>query len=286
MISDDILERIERRLMRALARPARPLVAFEVDGAVAGWITPERAARLVALRDVFAMEDSVLRFVPALRNAEQRSAAIAGVTAQLARERALTAWRDERYAVAPAFGATAWFVIERAAARYFGVHTYAAHVNGLVREGASIMMWLARRSASKAIDPGMLDNLVGGGIAAEASVAQTVIKEAWEEAGIGPEVASTAQPAGTVKIFREQPDGVQHETIFVHDLWLAPDFVPVNQDGEAVEHRRVTMVEAAELIAAETGSDTVTADASLVVGDCLLRLRVARDRLSTIYNSR
>jgi len=38
------------------------------------------------------------------------------------------------------------------------------------------------------IDPGMLDNLVGGGIAAGATVIDTVVREAWEEAGIRAEV--------------------------------------------------------------------------------------------------
>ena len=45
-------------------------------------------------------------------------------------------------------------------------------------------MWIARRSPTKAIDPDLLDNLVGGGIAAGQSVPTTVVKEAWEEAGI------------------------------------------------------------------------------------------------------
>ncbi len=43
-------------------------------------------------------------------------------------------------------------------------------------------MWIARRSPTKPIDPGMLDNLVGGGLAAGLTVAQTLVKEGWEEA--------------------------------------------------------------------------------------------------------
>jgi len=134
-------------------------------------------------------------------------------------------------------------------------------------------MWFARRSEKKAIDPGKLDNLVGGGVAAGATVAQTLIKEAWEEAGIPGELAAQARPVGAVQLWREQPDGLHNETIFVHDLWLPSDFVPVNQDGEAVEHRLVTMGEAARLIAVADGPDEVTADASLVVLDYLLRHR-------------
>jgi 8-oxo-dGTP pyrophosphatase MutT (NUDIX family) len=290
MVDDEVLAAIERRLSRVLASPSRSLTRFEVDGAVAGHITPERVERLRRFRDVFRIDDAV-RFAPELRSVAERTAALEPVTTQLAREGALTAWRDEPYAVAPAFGESPWFVIERAAARYFGVHTYAAHVNGLVREGDAILMWLARRSATKSIDPGMLDNLIGGGIAADATTAHTVIKEAWEEAGIPAAVASTAKPHGSVTIFREQPDGIQHETMFVHDLWLAPDFAPANQDGEAVDHRRVPLHDAARLIAVESGPDTVTADASLVILDCLVRHGAvtnveARDRLSTIYKTR
>ena len=117
--------------------------------------------------------------------------------------------------------------------------TYAAHVNGLVRRGDDVAMWIARRSPTKSIDPGMLDNLVGGGIAAGQSVASTVIKEAFEEAGIEAPLAARALAQGTVRICREQPDGLQRETIFVHDLWLPRGFVPSCRDGEVVEHRLV-----------------------------------------------
>jgi 8-oxo-dGTP pyrophosphatase MutT (NUDIX family) len=91
------------------------------------------------------------------------------------------------------------FELERAAARYFGVLTHAAHVNGLVRRSdRAVAMWIARRSDTKAIDPGMLDNLVGGGIATGHTVASTVIKEAFEEAGIEASVASHAIGVGKV----------------------------------------------------------------------------------------
>jgi hypothetical protein len=74
-----------------------------------------------------------------------------------------------------------------------------------------------------------------------------------------------------VHICRPQPDGLQRETIFVHDLPLPPDFVPAGQDGEVVEHRLVTLDEAARLVTNGEGADVVTADASLVIVDCLLR---------------
>jgi len=154
------------------------------------------------------------------------------------------------------------------------VHTWAVHINGVVQRPAGPQMWFARRSADKAIDPNQLDNLVGGGIAAGTTIVATLAKEAWEEAGISSELAARSHPAGTVHLWREQPDGLQSETIFVHDLWLPEDFLPANQDGEANDHRRVTLAEAARLIALTDGPDVVTADASLVVLDFLLRQTV------------
>src|SRR5262249_54489703 len=152
-----------------------------------------------------------------------------------------------------------------------GVRTYAAHVNGFVAAAGGVKLWFARRSAAKAIDPGMLDNLVGGGIAAGASVADTVVRESWEGAGIGAAIARPAQPPGALRLKRALPDGLQDETIYIHDLALSAEFRPANQDGEAVEHRLVDLRGATALIAARDGPDVVTVDASLVTLDFLLR---------------
>ena len=106
------------------------------------------------------------------------------------------------------------------------------HLNGIV---ADSRMWLARRSASKPIDPGLLDNLVGGGLTAGLSVEKVLVKEAWEEAGIPAELARCATRGGTVSILREVPEGVQSEVIEVYDLALPAAFEPRNQDGEVSE---------------------------------------------------
>ncbi len=259
------------RLGRELAPPLHSMKPFRVDSAIAGWLDARRAERLAGFTDVFSVDADALSFRVALDNDASRTSAMATVTAALAAEGALSPWRNELYAVAPTFGASPWFRMERAAARYFGVHTWAAHINGIVRGVPETMMWFARRSSRKAIDPGMLDNLVGGGIAAGISLEATLAKEAWEEAGIPSGMAARALSAGAVHIWRHQPDGLQSETIFVNDLWLPEEFTPENQDGEAIGHRRVGLLEAARLIAVAEGDDAVTADASLVILDYLLR---------------
>ena len=272
MIPNTVLAAIHARLARELAPPMGSLLPWTIGGVAAGWVDDVRAARLAQFSDVLHVAGDRIAFAEDIDDRSSRTAAIARVARALADDGLLTPWRDERYTIASEFGALPWFELERAAARYFGVRTYAAHVNGLVRrQDGGIAMWIARRSDTKAIDPGMLDNLVGGGIAAGQSVASTVIKEASEEAGIDAPLAGQAIAAATVHLCRGQRDGFQRETIFVHDLWLPQDFTPACRDGEAVGHRLIPLYETGALIANDAGADLVTADASLVILDCLLR---------------
>ena len=272
VIEPAILAAIHARLDRALQLPALRMRPFVVAGAPLGLVDDARVARLARFgRRFFDVHADRVELSGALDDERSRSAAMADVAATLRAEGALPGWRDELYRVAPAFDAPAALHIERGAARYFGVRTWAAHVNGVTRTAQSTAMWLARRSPTKATDPGMLDNLVGGGISAGLSVEATVVKESWEEAGIGKALAATARRTGTVHVMRALPDGLQRETVFAHDLDLPADFRPVNQDGEVTEHRLVDIDGAATAIAVDSGPDEITVDASVVVLDFLLR---------------
>ena len=258
---------VASRLARLLVAPRRPYEALIVDGHAVGWIIPERAQRLLQWREVFRRSARGIELAPALDNPPARTGALAQVARTLSTEGSLTAWRDESYAVAVQSGAPPLFELERAAARYFGIHTFAAHANGLLGGPDRWRMWLARRSPVKPIDPGLLDNLVGGGIGAGYDAIGTLTKEAFEEAGIPAPLAALARDAGAVDICRDQRDGLQRETIHVYDLWLPVDFIPANQDGEVVEHRLYTP----DAVLGVLASDDITADASLVIVDFLLR---------------
>jgi 8-oxo-dGTP pyrophosphatase MutT (NUDIX family) len=257
------------RLGRVLAAPRAAYEPFIVAGHIIGWIAPDRVQRLARWRNVFHRSERGIELAPRLDTPQARTSTLAEVARALSAEYALTAWRDERYAVTPGLGGPTLFELERAAARYFGIHTVAAHANGLVGDDDRWQMWLARRSPTKAIDPGLLDNLVGGGVAAGSNAAATLVKEASEEAGVATELARRARPAGSVDICRDQRDGLQRETIHVYDLWLPADFVPANQDGEAVEHRLCVP----DVVLSILQEDEITADASLVIVDMLLRHR-------------
>jgi len=215
-----------------------------------GWLRPELAARLAGWPRVFKSSAEAVRLLD--------HGGLAPVVHELAEEGFIPGWRDERYRIA------GLFEIERAAARPFGLATQAVHVNGIVGDG----MWLARRSRTKPTDPGMLDNLVGGGINAALSLQETLVKEAWEEAGIPAELARRATPGGKVELLREVAEGVQCETIHVYDLDLPRDFTPQNQDGEVAELKLVSLEEAQRLV---VESDELTVDAALVALDFFSR---------------
>jgi 8-oxo-dGTP pyrophosphatase MutT (NUDIX family) len=217
-----------------------------------GWLRPELAARLAAWPEIFASSaEKVVLLKPE---------ALSGVVEDLAREGFIPGWRNERYRIADLLD------IERAAARPFGLTTAAVHLNGIAFGAGH--MWIARRSATKPIDPGMLDNLVGGGIASGISVQQTLIKEAWEEAGIPAELARAATRGGTVEILREVPEGVQSETLSVYDLVLPEGFEPKNQDGEVAGFQCLPFTEVLRLLE-QPGQFTL--DAGLVAKDYFKR---------------
>ena len=273
-----IVRAIASRLERALECGPLHYRPLRADGSVVGWLDDARVMQLAQHCDGFIVSDAAVEIASCEAGGGASTDACVRLTARvapqirrLAAARALTAWRNEVYGARERFEDPPAFLLERAAARFFGVRTYAAHANGLAGPREAPRMWVARRSASKAIDPCMLDNLVGGGIAYGNAVADTLIKEAWEEAGIAQHLARKATLESILDVHRPVDDGLQRETIYAHDLWLPDDFVPANQDGEAVEHRLIDLEEVARLLSNESGPDVVTVDATLVAADFLIR---------------
>jgi len=262
-------EALDRLAQTAQAFDATRYVAFRIGGHAVGWVRRDWLPHLEPWKRHFLKKRDALALAPALGTAAARTAALAEVAEGLARAGVISGWRNERYAVVEAWGRPVLAQIERAAARFFGLTTFAAHANGIVTGAGETQMWIARRSPAKPIDPGLLDNLVGGGMSAEADPLETLVREAGEEAGIPAVLARTAVARGTIAILREVPEGVQQETLFAFDLELPADFVPHNEDGEVAEVRRMTLAEVGAVITA----GEMTLDASLVAAGYLTRER-------------
>lgn len=198
--------------------------------------------------------------------APQRDALLAGLNERLRDAGLIRGWRGETFAiVAPSEQDAPLALIERAAARFWGTLTFGAHANGYVEglDGRPAHLWIARRAMTKATDPGKLDNLVGGGVPWGQTPLQTLVREGDEEAGLDPQLMRRAVAGGTVELYRDVTEGLQHERIFVFDLALPADRRPVNRDGEVSEFRLVPIDAALELAA----SDQMTVDAALVTLD-------------------
>lgn len=228
-----------------------------------GWLQPAFADALQIHPEAFSRDTFGVRLAS--------TAQLDNVVLALAADGWIRGWRDERYEVRPSTGRA--FTIERAAFRRFGMLATASHLNGYVNTGGNWKLWVARRSDSKPVDPGMLDNLVGGGVAAGSSPAATLVKESGEEAGIAPDLAGGAQAAGCLRTTRAVADGVHDEIIHVYDLELPPGFVPSNRDGEVAEFK---LMEPAELVP-RVASGEFTVDAGAVIVDFLWRRRWLED---------
>jgi len=196
------------------------------------------------------------------------SAIIEETTEHLVAEGLVAKWRNEFFAAAPRWGASAHFKIDRGAVPFFGVRAYGVHLNGYRRDGDRLKLWVGRRSPKKAVAPGKLDNLVAGGIDYKHGLLETLIKESEEEASLPPAIARHAVPVGAVSYRMAVTHGLRDDVLFCYDVEVPKDFVPKNNDGELVEF---TLEDAGQVIDLVRQGDTFKFNVNLVLIDFALR---------------
>ncbi len=243
-------------------------VPLVVDGATVGFLKSDLVDALCAFPQVFAREVDGLTLNAGLTEVPERTSAVAEVLAALREEGHFPHWRDELFPVAASFAAPPAFNIERGAVPKFGVRAYGVHLNGYVRDGGRMLMWVARRSPTKDLDPGKLDQIVAGGQPVGLSLRDNLIKECAEEAAIPAELTGGAVGVSAVSYQVERPEGVRRDVEFIFDLELPAEFVPRNDDGEVAGFELLPIEEIAE-IARDT--DTFKFNCSLVAIDFLIR---------------
>ena len=269
LITHAILNVLRERL-RSLARPvAGDLVPLIAAGTSIGALSSDFAARVIRSGEgLLTWSNRGLQLNDALQS-ETLTSVWAALAGELREEGWFGAWRDEAYDVRVGEAdesAPVLCQLERGAFRRFGLRSRAVHVNGVTADGR---MWIARRSMHKAIDPGMLDNIVGGGIASGENAATTLIRECAEEAGIAHEVARLAVPSEVLHARRLEDEGVHDEILHVFKLTLPDGFVPRNTDGEVADFG---LLEAKEVAARIVAGD-FTQDAAAVASAWLLAKR-------------
>ena len=149
---------------------------------------------------------------------------------------ALPGWRGEAIEVFGPDEQEPLFHIERSLLRPLGLLLRTVQVNVYTVHQGQPQLWCARRAAHKAIDPGLLDSLVAGGIGCDETPLSTLFREAAEEAGLSQALARHALPTGIMdSTSLSEDDGhtvLHRERMHVFDLQVPEGFQPTHPDGE------------------------------------------------------
>ena len=213
-------------------------------------------------------KDDQVTLNPKFDSYDSRTDAMAVIIDALRADGLVPGWRNEFYPVGGKFTAPALFQIERAAVSIFGFKGYGVHMNGFVRDGGQIKLWVAKRSMNKPTGPGKLDQVVAGGQPVGMGLKSNLIKECAEEANIPSYLAAQAVPVGTVSYITSRPEGLRDDTLFNYDLELPNDFKPENMDGE-VETFYLWSIDKVRDILEQT--DDFKFNSGLVVMDFMVR---------------
>ena len=197
-------------------------LAFHVGADPVGWVRPALASVLAGFPAIEAGPAGVTLTVPAALQTIARALSARG----------FYRWRNEAFDVRAVTDGPVLAVLDRGALPSFGVVSEGVHVNGLVRRADGLHLWIARRSPTKLLDPSKLDHLVAGGVPAGLSPAETLVKEAAEEAAVPEALAVGARRVGMVAYAMERPEGLRRDRLYCYDLELPEDFVPRAADGE------------------------------------------------------
>lgn len=241
---------------------------FRIDGSVVGRLRPEFAHHLRRWPAVFEFTRQGVELAESLQGFTERSAKIAEVLPQLVEQGVISHLHGEQYVATPAGREQGLALIDRAAAPYFGIRAFGQHINGYVRDGDSLKMWVARRALDRRNYPGRLDNIAAGGLPYDVSFKENLLKECWEEAGIPPELAVQARGVGTVTYNAETEKGFKPDTLYCYDLELPSDFLPECNDGEVAEFYLWPVEKVMEIVGR---ADEFKLNCNLVVIDFLVR---------------
>jgi 8-oxo-dGTP pyrophosphatase MutT (NUDIX family) len=259
----NLLHRVES-VIRWDATKLRPLW---IEGRIMGWPTHAVAERLKALPH-FLVDKRSVRLSPQIAGYERMTAVFDEATDALVASGLVPKRRKERYPLLRRFEETPLAAVDRGLVPVLGLRSFGIHVNGYVRAKDGLKLWVGKRARDKATAPGKLDHLIAGGQPLGLSLADNLVKEAWEEAGMQAELARSARPVGLVSYKTFFTDGQRDDVLFCFDLEVPADWTPEPQDDE-VEHFDLWPIE--RVIERLEKSEDFKFNVGLVIVDFLMR---------------
>jgi isopentenyldiphosphate isomerase len=227
--------------------------------------------------DAFRHDEQGLHLEDRYDSFEARTQLFAEITSALVERGVISHIHGEQYPVTHGGRETAIATVDRASASYFGLRAYGQHLNGYVRDGDELKLWIARRAPDRRVFPDCLDNMVAGGLPHNLSLADNLLKECIEEASLPPGLANQARPVGVLTYCTETEVGLKPDTLYCYDLEIPREFIPSNSDGEVAEFMLLGVDEVARLVAQ---TDEFKLNCNLVVIDFLVRHGIINPELA------
>ena len=222
---------------------AAGFIPFMLENQCIGLVRSAFARALANYPQAFEVTDEFITLDSSLQTPQQRNRIIAEVVQALIDDGVVGYSLDEPYPV-KGHNNEVFFVIDRALVPFMGFRSFGQHINGYVNRPGGLHLWIGTRACDRRIFPGMLDNMVAGGLPHGLSLQENLVKECHEEAGMPEKLALQAKPVSAITYNAISEKGYKPDTLYCYDIELSEEFTPENTDGEVekFELLRVTDV--------------------------------------------
>ena len=257
---------LQERISHASQEACTGSAKLWIGGFRCGWVFPAAVSTISDIRGVYS-DDAGVHIGQDISAGRQLDELLANVAQKLRLAGQAPGWRNELLDV--------WCedkrvgAIERGVMRPLGLLTKAVHLNAWCESG---QLWVARRSLTKATDPGMWDTLVGGLVGHAEPEDLALVRESEEEAGLAEDQITHRTPLRKIaQMQRQLKEGYQVEDVLTSECVLSDDVIPQNQDGEVMEIVSLPPIKLVEMIM----DGEFTHEASIVILEDLLNRSTA-----------
>ena len=175
----------------------------------------------------------------------------------------------------PILGAKYPVRMERFAGDLFGITARGAHLTVYTRTPDGMRIWVPRRSSNMFTYPNKLDTTVAGGVSADETPFQNIVREAEEEASLPADLINkNVHAAGVLTYFSYAigvPGGKEShavpDIVYVYDLEVGKDVVPSPKDEEVKEFYLMSVDEVKQAL----GKEDFKTNSAVVMLDFFIR---------------